>query len=66
MALLEAVDTQELVVGVKTLATALDYTDKAHIGSALHRSAALAAEREGIKLNEFLKQAVSDKLERNY
>ena len=34
------------------------------LGSTLHRGAAMAAEREGIKINEFVKRAVSDSLER--
>ncbi len=32
------------------------------LGSDLHRGAAMAAERDGIKLNEFVKRAVSEKL----
>lgn len=32
------------------------------LGPDLHRGAALAAERDGIKLNEFVKRAVSERL----
>jgi predicted HicB family RNase H-like nuclease len=34
------------------------------IGSDLHRGAALAAEDAGVKLNDFIRQAVSEKVER--
>lgn len=33
------------------------------LGASLHRGAALAAENEGIKLNEFVKRAVTEKLD---
>jgi predicted HicB family RNase H-like nuclease len=32
------------------------------LGPALHRGAAMAAQREGLKINDFVKQAVSEKL----
>lgn len=34
------------------------------LGSTLHRGAALAAQREGVKINEYVKRAVSEKLRR--
>ena len=34
------------------------------LGTTLHRGAALAAQREGVKINEYVKRAVSEKLER--
>ncbi len=34
------------------------------LGTDLHRGAALAAQREGIKLNEFVKRAISESLQR--
>jgi predicted HicB family RNase H-like nuclease len=35
------------------------------LGTSLHRGAALAAQSEGVKINEFVKRAVSEKLERH-
>jgi len=35
------------------------------LGTNLHRGAALAALREGVKINEYVKRAVSEKLERH-
>jgi predicted HicB family RNase H-like nuclease len=35
------------------------------LGSDLHRGAALAARSEGVKINEYVKRAVSEKLQRH-
>jgi predicted HicB family RNase H-like nuclease len=35
------------------------------LGTSLHRGAALAAQSEGVKINEFVKRAVSERLERH-
>lgn len=35
------------------------------LGTDLHRGAALAAQREGVKINEYVKRAITEKLERH-